>query len=201
MRMFVLPMALCVIALQCCVQEMAVAQPLPTSSSATEAPTLQMRYAEARVRLAELALEKAQEANRKIHNTISSIEMRRLEEQVILAQKQRALARQYTTGTSTQTQLSAARAALRIAEANHRVALEAQQKNAGAFSEILLKEIEARLEIARLRVEIWEDPVYLPTLVDELQWQIDRLTEQVITLSQRVQDLEFRKLPSPSAVR
>ena len=33
---------------------------------------------------------------------------------------------------------------------------------------------------------MWKDPDYLPSLVDQMQWQIDRLTEQVIELRNRL---------------
>ena len=40
--------------------------------------------------------------------------------------------------------------------------------------------------MAQIRVELWKDPAYLPSLMDRMQWQIDRLTEEVVELRERV---------------
>ncbi|MEZ6072891.1 MAG: hypothetical protein R3C10_22165 [Pirellulales bacterium] len=47
-----------------------------------------------------------------------------------------------------------------------------------------------KAEVAQLRAEMWREHSYEPLLVEQLQWQIDRLAEEVVELNHRVQELE-----------
>ena len=52
-------------------------------------------------------------------------------------------------------------------------------RRADAVSPIELRIRELRLEIARLRARIWEDPSFLASPTDVLQMQIDQIGDQL----------------------
>ena len=49
-----------------------------------------------------------------------------------------------------------------------------------------MKRLRAKADIATLRLEMWRSDKYVHSLIDQMQWQIDRLTEQIIDLNHRV---------------
>lgn len=165
-----------------------LAQP-PLPPDAATATSLQVRYAGARLRLARVDLEMARIMNDEVSGSVSPRELRRLETNFAVALKQLDIAREYTHGSTVPTQLSAAEAFAKLADRDYRAALEVNKNAAGTVSEVMVKRLHAKAELAKIRVECWKDPAYLPSLMDEMQWQIDRLTEQVIELSQRVESM------------
>lgn len=74
--------------------------------------------------------------------------------------------------------LSAEAAAAALA-ANHRVP--------GAVSELNVKRLRARLELAEIRIALCKNPDYELSLLDEMQWNIDQLTDQLIDLRHQVE--------------
>jgi len=162
------------------------AQDAPPASGEASA-NLQVRYADARVRLARVGLEKALALNEKVQGSVPAREVKRLEASIAVAVKQLEIAKEYTHGSALPTQLTVARSAAKLAEDDVRRALEVNKKNPGMISELIIKELRVKAEMAAIRVELWKDPAYLPSLMDEMQWQIDRLTEQVIEVSQRLE--------------
>ena len=55
-----------------------------------------------------------------------------------------------------------------------------------AVSEIVLRQFEARAEIARLRAALWEDPSFRRSPIEMMQMQIDQLADLVIDTTDAV---------------
>ncbi len=166
------------------------AQNPPTD--ADKATELQVRYADARLRLAKADLELARELNATVEGTIPEVEVARLRTNIAVAKRQLEIAKEYTHGSTMPVQLKAAEAGVAMAEAELKSALEVNTRLPKTFNATRIKKLRIKLELAKLRVEMWKDPNYLPSLVDQMQWQIDRLTEQVIELDERVDSLGAR---------
>lgn len=173
-----------------CRTNMATAQRADPPASAAAATDLQVRFADARLRLARVELEIALEMNRKVGGTASKRELQRLEGNVDVARKQLVVAREFTHGSALPTQLTAADSAAKRADRHLQSVLEIHKRNPQAMSKIMIRRASIKAEMAKFRVELWQDPAYLPSLMDEMQWQIDRLTEQVIELTQRIDAIE-----------
>jgi len=171
---------------------MADAQRPDPPASAAAATDLQVRFADARHRLARVEVEIALELNRKVGGTVSKREFRRLEANVDVASKQLVIAKEFTHGSAPSTQLTAADTAAKLADQDLQSASAAHKRNPQTISKIMVRRASIKLEMAKIRVELWQDPAYLPSLMDEMQWQIDRLTEQVIELTQRLDAREGR---------
>ena len=76
-------------------------------------------------------------------------------------------------------QRRAARAAVRIAEQDLAAATAINGRKADAVSPLDMRLLEIRLDIARLRAEVWDDPAFLASPTDVLQMQIDQLADQL----------------------
>ena len=148
---------------------------------------LQLRYAESRQQLAELNLERANQANQLVPNAVGPREVARLTRHVDLTRRQAELARENPRTTVKQTNLAAAE----IAVANVRDDLEAARKanertakdvKLAAVTAVNMRRLEAMLEMAEIHLELLNRPNYVPSLIDEMQWHIDQLTNEVIDL-------------------
>ena len=148
---------------------------------------LQVRYAESRQRLAELNLERANQANQLVPNAVGPREVARLARHVDLTRRQAEIARENPRTTVKQTNLAAAE----IAVANVRDDLEAARKanertatdvKLAAVAAVNMRRLEAMLEMAEIHLELLNRPNYVPSLIDEMQWHIDQLTNEVIDL-------------------
>ena len=76
-------------------------------------------------------------------------------------------------------QRRAARAAVHLAEQELAAAAVVNGRKADAIAPLDMRLRELRLEIARLRAEIWDDPVFLVSPTDVLQMQVDQLADQL----------------------
>ena len=153
---------------------------------------LQIRYAEARQQLAELNLERATKANQLVPNAVGPREVVRLSRHVDLTRRQADIAKENPRTTVKQTNLAAAE----IAVANVRDDLEAARKanertakdvKLAAVAAVNMQRLEAMLEMAEIHLELLNRPNYVPSLIDEMQWHIDQLTNEVIDLRHQLE--------------
>ena len=153
---------------------------------------LQVRYAESRQQLAELNLERANQANQLVPNAVGPREVARLARHVDLTRRQAEIARGNPRTTVKQTNLAAAE----IAVANVRDDLEAARKanertatdvKLAAVAGVNMRRLEAMLEMAEIHLELLNRPNYVPSLIDEMQWHIDQLTNEVIDLRHQLE--------------
>ena len=151
---------------------------------------LQVRYADARLQLAETDLQIALETNQRVEGAVPEAELTRLRANVEVARELLDISKEYTHGSTPPAQLTAAETAAKIADLDLRNALQVNAARAGTISAARVRRLRIKAEMANIRVELWKDPYYIPSLIDEMQWQIDRLTEQVIELTQRIEVVE-----------
>ena len=138
------------------------------------------RYAAARLRLAELKVTRAEELNRRMSGLLTETDMRRLRNRVVLLREQIDATRRNPHGNAVDEQEAAARVRVRIAAEDLEGARAVRARNAAAVSDNELQQLETKLEIAQLRLELWSDPSFRQSPVDVMQMQIDQLTDFVV---------------------
>jgi len=138
-----------------------------------------IRYAEARLRLAETRLQKAEKLNAISPGQVTETDMRSLRTRVDLLREAVAETRDQPHGYGFAAQRSAARAAVRLAEQEFAAATAVNDTRTDALAPFDLRLRRIRLDIARMRAEIWDDPTFLASPNDVLQMQIDQLADQL----------------------
>lgn len=159
------------------------ADPKPAAAEAapgTADAGLHVRYAEARLRLAELKLAKAEELNRHTPGLLTETDMRRLRNRVEVLRSQVAATREHPHGNALEMQRAEAKAMVRVAEKELEAATAVHRRQPTAVSENAIRQLEAKVEIARLRSSLWDDPSFLRSPVDVMQMQIDQLADLLI---------------------
>ena len=148
---------------------------------------LQLRYAVARLKLAELDLQRVVTLNRPTPNAIGALEITRLTNHVRLMQRQVEIAQGKPQSSAREVGLAAAELAVETAQADLDAARAANKRADGAVKKINLQRLETKLEIAQIRLELYQSPDFVPSPIDEMQWHIDQLTEQLIDLRHRLE--------------
>ncbi len=152
---------------------------------------LLIRLADARLRLAQADLDHALDRNRQVPGNVSNLELKKLKTNIEVAKKQLAVSKELSYGTAYPNQLVAAQAAAELAEQALRSSLKSNEAIPGTIPLSLVNRRKINVELTKIRVELWKDPgAYIPSMMHEMQWQIDRLTEQVIELNQRFDTVE-----------
>jgi len=157
--------------------------------TATSAPAhdLQVRYAQARLRLAELDLQRARAANESLPHSIGDREIERLENHVAMLRRQVEIAREHPRTAARQAATAAAEAACADTRADLEVALRANERTPGAVSGINVERLRAKVDLAEIRLALCSSPEYELSLLAELEWNIEQLTDEVIDLRHRVE--------------
>lgn len=183
-----------------CAAMSAAAEPeTPTPPAATlqaeEAPPavaspdnqLQVRYAEARLRLAELDLERALAINEQVHDAIGEREIQRLRNHAAMLKRQVEIAREHPRTVARQASIAAAEAACVDAQGDLDAALRANHRTPGSVSDINVARLRAKVEVAEIRVALCKSPDYELSLLAELEWNIEQLTDEVIHLRHQME--------------
>lgn len=147
---------------------------------------LHARYMEARLRLAEARLEKSERLNAVSPGQVTETDLRSLRTRVGVLREEVAESLAEPHGYGFAAQRTAARLAVQVAEKELAAAAAVNGHKADAVSPINMRILEHRLELARLRSEIWNDPAFLSSVNAVLQMQIDQLADQVQELEHRV---------------
>lgn len=145
------------------------------------------RYAMARLKLAELDLQRAVKLNRPMANAIGALEITRLTNHLRLMQRQLEIAQGKPQSSAREVGLAAAELAVETAQADLDAARAVNKRTEGAIKEINVKRLETKLDIAEIRLELYRNPDFIPSPIDEMQWHIDQLTEQLLDLRHRVE--------------
>lgn len=164
-----------------CATSWALGQPpvAPSEDPSGQHAELHVRYAEARLRLAETRLQKAEQLNAVSRGQVAETDMRGLRMRIDLLRAQVAETRGQPHGYGFTAQRRAARAAVQLAEQELAAAAVVNGRKADAIAPLDMRLRELRLEIARLRAEIWDDPAFLVSPTDVLQMQVDQLADQL----------------------
>lgn len=158
----------------------------PVPAAVVDDAGLHVRYAEARLSLAELRLAKAEELNRRTPGLLTETDVRRLRQRVDVLRAQVAATRDLPHGNAVEMQRAEAKAMARIAKEEFEAAAAVRRRQPQALSENDLRQFEIRAEIARLRAELWEDPSFRRSPVEVMQMQIDQLADLVIDAADAV---------------
>lgn len=154
-----------------------------------DSSVLHLRYAEARLKLAKLDLDRALAADRQAGDRVTSdTDTRRLRARIRVLEGQVEANRLHPHGNGIHGQRARARAAAEVAEEDLQAIRAVRERNPQAAAEIDVERYATRAEIARLRVALWEDPTNVPSLIDEMQLQIDQLTDHVLDLLDEIEN-------------
>lgn len=150
---------------------------------------LHVRYAEARLKLAKLDLERARAADEQFGvRVVSDTDIRRLEARVRVLERHVEVNRTLPHGNGLDAQIARARAAAEVADDDLRAARDLRATSPKAMGEIDLRRYETKAEIARLRVALLEDPENVPSIIDQMQLQLDQLTDHVVDLLDQIEN-------------
>jgi hypothetical protein len=156
-----------------------------------EADEVHLRYAEARLKLARLDLEKARRQNAAAKAPqVPASDIRRLELRVHALERQVEAIKGDPEGKLVGGQIARAEAIAELARDDLARLERVRAASPGAVAEIDVDRLRARVEIAELRVELWRDPAHVPSMTDRVQIQIDQLTDIIIDL---LDDIENRR--------
>jgi hypothetical protein len=147
---------------------------------------LHVSHAQACVRLAEAELQISQEMNLMATDTVPQIRIDWLQANLDFARKQLEVAQQYEYGAAVPLQLVYAEKSVALAERELEEAVFVNKGMPSRISQLNVERLRAKAEIAALRLKMWRSDRYVHSLIDQMQWQIDRLTEQIIDLNHRV---------------
>jgi len=157
----------------------------PTDASSL----LHLRYAEARLKLAKLDLARARAVDEQAGaRVVSETDLRRLEARIRVLEGQVEVNRTLPHGNGIHAQVARARAAVEVAEADLAQARELRERNPKALNPIDLDRYATRAEIARLRLALLEDPENVPSIIDQMQLQLDQLTDHVLDLLDQIEN-------------
>ena len=135
------------------------------------------RYAAARLRLAKMRLDNAEELNRRTPGLLTETDMRRLRNRVAVLEAEVEATNNHPHGNALEAQVAAAKAMARIAEEDLQAAAAIHRRQPQAVSERQLRQFEVKAEIARLRAELWADPSFRDSPIDVMQMQIDQMSD------------------------
>lgn len=147
---------------------------------------LHARYAEARFRLAEARLHKAERVNRNTPGILTEADMRRLRSRVDVLRGVVAATRDKPHGHALVVQQSVARATKHIADNDLATAQAVRQRQPAAMSAEDLRQFELKAEIAAIRLALLEDPAFLDSPFDVMQLQIDQLSDLILDAADRL---------------
>ncbi|EMB16443.1 MULTISPECIES: hypothetical protein [Rhodopirellula] len=154
-----------------------------TSIAMTQEPNaatddVDVRYFQKKLELAKHDLDTALKANRRIPNMNSKLSMLRLENQVAYATKLLQQAGKQTDHDLHKSHLQSVKNDVVLAEQQ----LAWAKKVTGYLREDELKRLELNAQFARLALERAEQPEITADPMQHLQWQIDRLRSELLSL-------------------
>ena len=156
---------------------------------------LHLRYATARLDLARLDLEKARRQNADAGSPqVPAADMRRLEVRVEALERVVASEKTQRVNGQLDGQVARARAALELVREDLARLERLHAAMPATVPEIDLRRQRTRVEIAELRLALWQDPNHVPSAIDRMQIQIDQLTDQIVDL---IDQIENRRLVTP----
>lgn len=144
------------------------------------------RYAAARLLLALAQLDKARALGKTFPGQVSQREIRSLEREAEVLRAHVDVTQRSPHGNAPTLARCMARAARLQADEDLAAAHAANEHHAGTVSRETIGVLEARAEVAAIRLALWEDPAFLDTPLAALQMQIDQLADQVLDLAQRI---------------
>jgi len=87
-----------------------------------------------------------------------------------------------SNGVGIQGQRVRAKAGLQLAKDDLEEAKAIHDRDPSDFTALAVRRYQSKADIAGLRLALLDDPANVPSLIDQMQMQIDLLTDQVIDL-------------------
>ena len=180
------------------------------SSSTPTLAELNKVHAQLVLDLANVELAFAQQFNKEIQTTISQIlpgqlrsktlkmkmipanTLERLKSNIAIANERLNHASSGSTDRPKAIQLRHAKEKARLAQLQLEKAIGDSKGRSPTSRKLAIKRLELMHEIAKLRIEMPDQPEYLIERVDILQWQFDALADEFILLEQRLAAIEDR---------
>jgi hypothetical protein len=152
------------------------------------------RYAKARLREAELRLQKVQDLNRKVAGTISNALIAQFGDDVEVAKSQLRSVAEAGSSDPFKDWLTRSEVALRAAEMRLKRAMRANQISPGAVDPLDMERLRVRTEVAQLRLEQGR------SLIDgspdaRLQWQLEMLNDGLAHVQEQTALISQNRLP------
>jgi uncharacterized coiled-coil protein SlyX len=69
-----------------------------------------------------------------------------------------------------------------------------RESQPNSVGELDLRRQRVRVDIAELRVALWQDPEHIPSPIDRMQIQLDQLSDQLIDM---IDQISNRRLVTP----
>lgn len=153
---------------------------------ANAAATLHVRYAEARLALAKLDLDRALLVNERVEGQVSETDLRRMRARMHVLEGLVEATRLHPHGNGLESHKARARAAVEVAKED----LESMGTPDAddEMGKILVARYETRLRIAELRLALLEDPSNVPSPFDQMQLQLDQLADHVLDLLDQIEN-------------
>jgi hypothetical protein len=146
--------------------------------------SLDVRYARAQLKFAELTLQKAQDMNRKVPGTLIGGLIARFADEVEFAKLRLQSAMRPEGIDALQACVQRAELARRLAENRLKKSIEANQRAPGIVPASELERIKLEVEIAQLRVERGKS-LADATPDAKLQWQLEMLNDDLARVSEQ----------------
>ncbi|MGE5192218.1 MAG: hypothetical protein ACM3U2_06905 [Deltaproteobacteria bacterium] len=156
-----------------------------------EGQAVAVRYAQASLELAKIERKKLVEQNKKVPHVVPAIILERAKMNVKVAEAQLEQALGPSAAGTANVHIRYAEERVKVAELEFEKAKDGRRRNPDAILELEVERLGLVAETARLRLAMWRDPVYLPSLLDQMQWQLDRHSEEIIELNKRVERDEW----------
>lgn len=150
-----------------------------------KADSVQVQFAEAQVRLAEITLKKAQRMNQRVAGAVAAVDVAEYREDVEVAKAQLAAAQTGAGENQFLTWLRSAQAADKAAQHRLRSSLAANARLPGTIDDLEIERLRLRAELAQLRLARGQSLRDRPP-VEQLQWQVNLLRDEVQRLSEQV---------------
>ncbi len=151
-----------------------------------------VRYARAYLELAQVELQLAEQSNREVPGTHSVSFIARKENRVEVAKEQLRVALLGTIeGDASQIHLRYAEECARLAKRDYQRALEMKNRKQ-VYSDLQLQLLRLKAEVAEFRVALWSNPQNVLSALDHVHWQLERVSEEVVDLQLRLDELAKR---------
>lgn len=162
----------------------------PAAQRRTSEESPNVRFCRASLKLAQLTLQEANEANQRMAHTFPKTQISRLEQDVRLAELRLKAALEPAGRSFREENLLLAEAAITVADADYQQALRANQRAPGTIGKTKLERLRMEVEAARLHLErertLADDTT---SRLTDVQWQMELLRDEVIHLRNRVEQL------------
>ncbi len=147
----------------------------------------QLLYAKAYRDLAKVELQVALEVRKEFPAQFSQFDIQRKRNKVALAEELLRLAEipaAERKSSAVPLKYATEKAALATSE------YEAALKKPDEYSVLRLEQLRLTARVADLRLQLWNYPTGIGSLFEQMRWQMERLSEEIVDLQQRVEELE-----------